>query len=269
MSAAEHPLVQIDVRDGVANLLLDRADKRNALDRELMDSIAGALDAVRDDAEARVVVLRGKGAAFSSGIDHNFLLEIFQEAQSVPFAHLHTDLQEVFHRLERMQKPVIAAMHRACLGMALELALACDFRVATEDCVVGLPEIAFGIIPDVGGTTRLVRAVGPVKAKELILSGTILSAQEAEHIGLVTEVAIDEADLAERVEALAGRLAAHAPAAVGKAKALIQQSAEVDAAQSFRLEGTVQEILMSQPDLAERFPRALAFIKEQTAKKRG
>src|SRR5262245_49255162 len=86
MTTSHHPLVQLDVRDQIATLLLDRPDKRNALDRGLMESIAGALDAVRDDAAVRVVVLRGKGAAFSSGIDHNFLVEIFQKSQSAPFA---------------------------------------------------------------------------------------------------------------------------------------------------------------------------------------
>jgi enoyl-CoA hydratase/carnithine racemase len=265
MTQKAHPLVAIEARDGVATLFFERADKRNALDRVLMDSIAGALDEVRDDPAVRVVVLRGRGPVFSSGIDHTFLLEVFQQSQSAPFAHLHADLQEVFNRLERMQKPIIAAMHRACIGMGLELALACDFRIVTEDCVLGLPEIAFGLVPDVGGTTRLVRAVGPVRAKELILLGELITARAAERLGLVTEVAGDEDDLAARAADLAARLAAHAPAAVGAAKALIHQSADVESSTSLKLEGTAQHLLLRQPDLAERFPRALQFIKRQVA----
>jgi enoyl-CoA hydratase/carnithine racemase len=151
--------------------------------------------------------------------------------------------------------------------MAFELALACDFRVATADCKVGLPEIAFGIVPDVGGTTRLVRAVGPVKAKELVLLGHLIGAREAQRLGLVTEVADDEADLEARVRALAARLAARAPAALGHAKALVQTSAEIDAQTSYALEGTVQEVLIKQPDLLARFPEALAFIKAEMARK--
>jgi enoyl-CoA hydratase/carnithine racemase len=164
-----------------------------------------------------------------------------------------------------MEKPVIAALHRTCVGMALELALACDFRIATADAALGLPEIAFGIVPDVGGTTRLVRVVGPQRARELILTGKILSAATAARIGLVEEVAADAADLDLRVARLARRLAAHSPIAVGKAKTLVLQSAELDARASFQLEGTVQEVLMRQPDLAERFASAVQFIREAIA----
>lgn len=257
-------LVQIDRRDnGVATLLLNRPEKRNALDRALMQAIAEALDAVRDDPAVRVLVLRGAGPVFSSGIDHALLIEVMQTARTVPFSHLHHDLQEVFHRMERMRKPVIAAIHGACVGMAFELALACDFRIATAECLVGLPEIHFGIVPDVGGTTRLVRAVGPVKAKELVMLGSLVPAGEAARLGLISQAADDQADLDTRVDALAAELVALSPAALGHAKALVQQSAEIDARASYQLEGAVQEVLMQQPDLAERFPRALQWIRER------
>ncbi len=255
-------LVTLDIQEGIATLCLNRPDKRNALNADLMRSIAEAFDAVRDDPAARVIVVRGKGPAFSSGIDHGFLLEVFQKSQGVPFKHLHHDIQEVFHRIERMEKPVIAALHRTCLGMALELALACDFRLATADCVLGLPEIAFGIIPDVGGTTRLLRVVGPQRAKGLILTGRIVTAATAEGMGLVDEVAADGADLDARVLRLATRLRDLSPLAVGKAKTLLRQSLDTDTATSFQLEGLVQEVLMRQPDLPERFASALRLIKE-------
>jgi enoyl-CoA hydratase/carnithine racemase len=256
-------LVETDIRDGVATLLLNRPDKRNALDRAMMDAIAAALDKVRDDPAVRVLVLRGAGPVFSSGIDHALLVEVFQKARSVPFSHLHHDLQETFHRIERMRKPVIAAMHGACVGMAFELALACDFRVATADCVVGLPEILFGIVPDVGGTTRLTRAVGPARAKELIMRGSLIAADEAAALGLISEKAADQADLDARVGALAAHLSSLSPAALGQAKALVHQSAEIDARASYQLEGTVQEILLQQTDLGERLPRALQWIRDR------
>ena len=256
-------LVETDKRDGVATLLLNRPDKRNALDGAVMESLAAAIDGVRDDPAVRVVVVRGAGPIFSSGIDHALLLEVFQKSRSVPFSHLHGDLQDVFHRLERMRKPVIAALHGACVGMAFELALACDLRVATIDCLVGLPEIHFGIVPDVGGTTRLVRAVGPVKAKELVMLGSLIPASEAAWLGLVTEVAADRDDLDARVGALAAQLSALSPVALGHAKALVQQSAEIDARASYQLEGTVQEVLLHQPDVAERMPRALQWIRDR------
>lgn len=262
MSQTPEALVQVESHAGVATLRLNRPDKRNALDGALMQALAAALDGVRDDPTVRVVVLRGNGVTFSSGIDHGLLLEVFMKSQSVPFKHIHHDLQEVFHRLERMEKPVIAAMHRTCLGMALELALACDLRIATADCVLGLPELAFGIVPDVGGTTRLVRTVGFARARSMILTGRALKASTALQVGLLDEVAVDAADLDVRVARLAGRMMSFSAQALGKAKALLLRSVDVDAATSFHLEGLVQELLMKQPDLSDRFVGALRLIRD-------
>jgi enoyl-CoA hydratase/carnithine racemase len=258
-------LVSLEVAGPIATLWLDRPDKRNALDSALMRDLAATLDQVRDDAAVRVLVLRGRGPVFSSGIDHSLLMEVFQKARSVPFLHLHHDLQETFHRLNRVQKPVVAALHGACAGMALELALAADVRIASQDCVLGLPEIAFGIVPDVGGTTRLVRAVGEPRARELVLTGRLVKARTAERYGLIHEVAEDAADLDRRVARVAERLAGHPPAALGLAKTLVQASAEVDATTSYRFEGVVQQALLAQPDLVSHFPAALAFIKARIA----
>jgi enoyl-CoA hydratase/carnithine racemase len=252
--------VAVERKDAVMTLTLDRAEKRNALDAALMRALAAALDEARDDREARVVVLRGRGPMFSSGIDHNFLVEIFQRARVETFAHAHHEMQDVFHRIERMHKPVVAVLHGACVGMAFELALACDFRLATPECALGLPEIAFGIIPDVGGTVRLTRLVGAAKAKELILTGRVVSGAAGARMGLVTEAA---ADLEARVAKLVADLATHPPAAVGQAKALISQASEVDSATAFRMEGTVQQVLMASPDLAQNVPRALEWIRAQ------
>ncbi len=262
---ARMSLISIERSGPVATVWLDRADKRNALDAAMMRALAEALDGLRDDAEARAIVLRGRGPAFSSGIDHTMLVELFQRARTVPFPHLLGEIQEVFHRLERMHRPVIAVMHRACMGMALELAMACDFRIATADCVFGLPEVAFGIIPDVGGTTRMVRLIGEARAKELVMTGKAISAATAERYGLVHEVAADAADADRRLQRLVDRLTAHSPVAVGHAKQLVAASAETDRASSFRLEGIFQEVLLGQPDLAGRFPGALAFIKKEMA----
>jgi enoyl-CoA hydratase/carnithine racemase len=263
MEGGMSTLVATTVAEGIATLRLDRAEKRNALSGELMSAIAAALDKLRDDPAVRVVVIAGNGPVFSSGIDHQLLLEIMAKARTAPFAHVHHDIQEVFHRIERLHKPVVAALHGVCVGMAFELALACDFRLATTSCLVGLPEIAFGIVPDVGGTTRLVRACGPVRARELIMTGRILKAEDAFPMGLVTELCADEAALVERTTAFARQLASLPPVAVGHAKQLVQQSAELDRRASFQLEGTVQDVLMRQPDLADHFPKALAFIKDE------
>jgi enoyl-CoA hydratase/carnithine racemase len=253
-------------RDGaIATVWLARDQKRNALDAALMRALSTAFDELGADSSVRAVILRGRGPVFSSGIDHTLLLEVMEGAKQTPFLHLHHELQETFHRMERMQKPVIAALHGVCVGMALELALAADLRLATEECVLGLPEIAFGIVPDVGGTTRLVRAVGEPRARDLILSGRLVRAGTAARYGLLHEVVADAAALQRLARSRAEAMAAHPAVAVGLAKTLCQLAGDASAASSFRIEGVVQQLLIAQPDLAKQFPAALAFIKAQLA----
>lgn len=256
------PRIQLDRTGPVTTLWLDRADKRNAMDAAMMKELAAALDTVGADRDIRVVVLRAKGPVFSSGIDHSLLLEVFGAMQHSPWLHLHHQLQDVMHRMARLHQPIVAALHGTCIGMALELALAADIRIASEDCVLGLPEVALGLVPDVGGTTRLVRAVGEPRARELVLTGRMVKARTAERYGMIHEVADD---LDARVKATAEQLAAHSPTTLGLAKTLCQAAGETDAATSFRLEGVVQQALLAQPDLAQRMPAALAFIKAQIA----
>lgn len=255
------PRITVD-RGPTTTLWLDRADKRNAMDADLMKELGAAFDDVGADRGVRVVVLRGRGTVFSSGIDHSLLTQVFGATQSSPFLHLHHQLQDTFHRMSRLHQPIIAALHGVCAGMALELVLAADIRIASSECVLGLPEIAFGLVPDVGGTTRLIRAVGEPRARELILTGRFLKAATAERYGMIHEVS---ASLDHRVAELAEQLAAHSSTALGLAKTLCLASADTDAATSFRLEGVVQQALLGQPDLMTRFPQALAFIKHQVA----
>jgi enoyl-CoA hydratase/carnithine racemase len=256
------PRIQVDRTGPITTLWLDRADKRNAMDAAMMKELAAALDTAGADRDIRVVVLRAKGPVFSSGIDHSLLVEVFGATQHSPWLHLHHQLQDVMHRMSRLHQPIIAALHGTCIGMAFELALAADIRIASEDCVLGLPEVALGLVPDVGGTTRLVRAVGEPRARELVLTGRLVKARTAERYGMIHEVA---GDLDARVKATAELLASHPPAALGLAKTLSQASGETDAATSFRLEGVVQQALLAQPDLTQRLPAALAFIKAQIA----
>jgi enoyl-CoA hydratase/carnithine racemase len=256
--------IRIERDEAIATVWLDRADKRNAMDRALVTELAVVLDKIGADRGVRVVVLRGSGPVFSSGIDHALLVEVMQSSRTTPFTQLHHQLQDVFHRIERLPQPVIAALHGACIGMAFELALAVDIRIASEECVVGLPEIAFGIVPDVGGTTRLVRAAGEPRARELILTGRLVKARTAERYGLVHDVT-PTGELDARVAQRASHLAALSPAALALAKTLSLASTETSSATSFRLEGVVQEALIAQPDLATRFPAGLAFIKAQLA----
>ena len=117
------PRITVD-RGPITTLWLDRADKRNAMDADLMKELGAAFDDVGADRGVRVVVLRGRGSVFSSGIDHSLLTQVFGATQGSPFLHLHHQLQDTFHRMSRLHQPIIAALHGVCAGMALELVLA-------------------------------------------------------------------------------------------------------------------------------------------------
>jgi enoyl-CoA hydratase/carnithine racemase len=254
--------VWCDLSAEVATIALNRPEKRNAIDRSILDGLAAAFERVAETPSVRAVLLRGNGGVFSSGIDHTLLMELFQKSREIPFRHLHAQLQAVFDAIERLEKPVIAVAEKYCVGLALELALACDFRIASKDCVLGLPEVAFGIIPDGGGTTRLVRAIGPARAREMIMTGCVVTSSRAERLGLVTEVAADPQSAGE---GLARQLASLPPRAVGAAKVMVLRSADVDSASSLKLEGWMQSALIEDPSLPENFANALAFIKAQMA----
>ena len=155
------------------------------------------------------MVVRGAGPMFSSGMDLGTLAAL--AAAPDRLRTFRRECLEAWNAAEEMPKPVICAIHGACLGGALELALACDFRVLAADAVVGLPETRIGLIPDVGGSSRLPQLVGLGRAKELVMTGKLIGAEEAERIGLATRVApADGLDAA--VAELAGELLACAPA---------------------------------------------------------
>src|SRR5207244_4440978 len=145
---------------------------------------------------------------------------------------------------EEMPKPVVCQIQRTCVGGALEVALGCDLRVASADAQFGLPEVRFGIIPDVGGCTRLPAVVGLGRAKELIMTARMIDAAEAERIGLVNRVVAPE-QLAEATAALVAELLAHSPLAAGRAKRVIDASARPALAQTLEMEVDVQEYLTS------------------------
>jgi len=193
-------------------LTLDRPDKLNALstavERELLDALAS--DEVR---QSRCVVLTGAGRAFSAGAD---LTEISRDDPAAIAAY-YRDTGDVYERVAALPQPTVAAIHGYCLGGGFELALAADFRVADETAVFGLPEVALGIVPSSGGLHRLVRIVGPARAKEAMLLRTRLDAREARALGLLTEVVAAGAGL-ERALELAEGLASLPPLAVSVAK---------------------------------------------------
>src|SRR5690242_20358596 len=244
-------------RDGaLLYVVLNRPEKRNAIHREMLVELVDAIAAAERTPDVRAVILHGEGAVFSAGVDFGMLAGDVKGEAPLPFRTLVGDMQAALSRIEAIEKPVIAAMHRYVPGLGLELALACDLRIATADCELGLPEVRVGLVPDVGGTTRLVRTVGYARAKELVMTGRMIRAEEALAIGLVNQV-VPPGEHVAAATRLAEEIAANAPLAVGLAKRLVELGSNVDQHTFLGMELLAQSILLRTDDAREG-ARALA-----------
>jgi enoyl-CoA hydratase/carnithine racemase len=241
-------LVGIEDRGGVRHLVLQRAEKRNALNGELISDLGHALEEASGHASVRVVVVRGDGPMFSSGMDLNDLRELSENPAQL--RRFRRPILSWWNLLEEMPKPTICQIHGACLGGAFELALAADFRVMAEDAMAGIMEVKVGLLPDVGGCSRLPAIVGLGNAKELIMTGKVIDGHEAHRIGFANRIApADELDAV--TEALANELLAAAPRAVGLAKRVMDAAAKPALAATLEQEVQAQESLAATEDFAE------------------
>lgn len=217
-------LVDIRVDDrvsGVTTIIIDRPEKRNALNAQVRRELIAVLEAV-GGSDARVVVLTGGDAAnaFVAGADVGELRE-----RDVATQREHMNPPRIYDAVTGLDQPVIARLNGHALGGGCELALACDVRIARDDALFGQPEINLGLIPGGGGTQRLARLVGDDHAMALVLSGELVDGTEAAELGLVTEsVPADELD--DRVYGLAESMAAHHPTALAYGKRAVRAAAE-------------------------------------------
>jgi enoyl-CoA hydratase/carnithine racemase len=242
------PLVGTEDRGGVRHLVLQRAEKRNAMNGELIQELGAAIEAAAADDSVRVVVVRGDGAMFSSGMDLNDLKALSESPESL--RTYRRPILAWWNLLEEMPKPTICQIHGGALGGAFELALACDFRTMAEDAVAGIMEVRVGLLPDVGGCSRLPAVVGLGNAKELIMTGKVIDGREAHRIGFANRIApADELDAA--TDKLAEELLACAPRAVGMAKRVMDAAAKPALALTLEQEVQAQEALAASEDFAE------------------
>ncbi|MDP3909538.1 MAG: enoyl-CoA hydratase-related protein [Gemmatimonadales bacterium] len=251
-----------DVRDGVAFITINRPDKLNALNDEVMRELGLAAERVATEAEIRGVILTGAGPkAFVAGADIGDL------AKQGPFdgkARAQRG-QAVLRRLETCGKPVIAAVNGFALGGGCELAMACHIRLASENAKFGQPEVKLGIAPGYGGTQRLPRLVGKGVALQLILTGEMIDAPEAYRIGLVNRVVPGDALLAESEKMLRGILAM-GPLAVRLAMEAVDQGVEMSLDEGLLLEANHFGLLAATQDMKEGLT---AFLEKRSAKFQG
>jgi enoyl-CoA hydratase/carnithine racemase len=235
-------LIITEDRGPVRHVVLNRPEKRNAMSQALLRELAGALRAAAEDTGVRCVVLRGEGPVFSAGIDLSELLAL--DGDIANMRAFRAVFLECANACEEMAKPVVCQIHRTCVGGALEVALGCDLRVASSDAQLGLPEVRFGIIPDVGGSTRLPQVVGLGRAKDLVMTARLIDAAEAHSIGLVNRVAEPE-QIEQATDALVQELIAHPPVGVGRAKRVLDASARPALATTLEMEIAVQEFCVA------------------------
>jgi enoyl-CoA hydratase/carnithine racemase len=241
-------LVETEDRGAVRHVVLNRPGKRNALDEALIGGLREAFAAAAADRAVHCVVVRGAGPMFSSGMDFAALGALAADAGRL--REFRRPILEAWNLLEEMPKPTIAQIHGACLGGAMELALACDLRTMAADALIGMVETRVGLIPDVGGSSRLPAVVGLGRAKELVMASRLVDGTEAERIGLVNRVApADGLDAA--TDALAGELLACAPVAVGLAKRVLDAAAKPALAATLEQEVTAQAVCAATEDFAE------------------
>ena len=234
--------VERDEARGVATITLDVPGKFNRVSMAARDELRGVFEELDRDESVRYVVLAGAGDAFTAGGDIPGFLE--RSAWNV------SRLADNVAAPERCTKPVIAALHGYCFGVGLELALACDLRVAADDLQLGFPEVTIGMIPGSGGTQRLARLVGLGRAKDIVMRGRRVAAEEALALGLVTEV-VAAAELDDAVSRLLDELSRHSPLALAMAKRVLNQAYEGPLSQGLELEGLAYGLLQQTHDFKE------------------
>jgi len=223
----KNTIYEKDKEKGIVKLTINRPEARNALNTTVRQDLRNAIEEIEKDGDVRVVIITGAGEkAFISGAD----ITAFKEATPITIEEYASTVgQQLFSDIESLSVPMIAMINGFCLGGGIELAMCCDIRIASENAKFGQPEINLGIFPGAGGTQRLPRLIGWGKAKELIYTGKIIDAVEAEKIGLVDKVVPPER-LEEEVEQLAEAIASKSPLIIKLVKKVINRGLYTDLA---------------------------------------
>ena len=247
-------------------ITLNRPDKRNAVTMEMITGLCRMAEEAALDLDIRAIIIKGEGKIFSAGVDFMSLgAEVGAYlgdagAGGGPFRALIFKFQQYLNRLEAVEVPIICAMHGKVLGLGLEIALASDMRLMSDDCAWGLPELRLGLIADLGGTTRLSKFIGQTRALEILMTGNDYSAQQALDWGLVNYIYPPD-ELIAGAEKMAQDIAKCAPLAVGAVKKIIKRGEGVDLMTQLDMEVNLNSILMRTED----FQEGIAALMEKRA----
>ena len=238
-------LVEKKLEDKIGIITLNRPEVRNAINQAMREELAQALSSLEQDTEVRAIILTGGPKVFAAGAD---IAAMVEKTALEQFYRL--SVVELTFQMEKIAKPIIAAIAGFALGGGCELAMACDMRIAAKSAKMGQAEINIGIIPGGGGTVRLTRLVGIGKAKELVMTGKVISADEACRINLVNAVVEDE-KLMEEALNMARMMTRHSPVALGLAKYSIQNAANADLRTAAAIENACFSMAFSSEDQKE------------------
>jgi enoyl-CoA hydratase len=249
-------------KNAIAYVTVNRPKVLNALNMATMEELRAAFHDIKNDASVRVVILTGSGEkAFIAGAD---IGELAQHNTVTAKEYTHRG-QSVLNLIENLGKPVIACINGFALGGGCEIAMACTMRLASENAKLGQPEVKLGIIPGYGGTQRLPRLVGKGIAMQLLLTGEMISAQEAHRIGLVNEV-VPAAQLISRAEAIAAKIIANGPLAVQYTMEAVNKGMETPLAEGLYIEATLFGVACATEDMKE---GTKAFLEKRPAQFKG
>jgi enoyl-CoA hydratase/carnithine racemase len=253
--------VLYEKKDAIAYVTVNRPKVLNALNTPTWKDLRTAFEDARDDATVRGVILTGTGKAFVAGADIGELAQVtaFEAEQSSRFG------QDVLDLIENLGKPVVAAVNGFALGGGCETAIACTIRIAVDSAKFGQPEVKLGLVPGGGGTQRLPRLIGKGRALQLILSGDMISAQEAYRIGLVNEI-VPADELITRAEAILNKIAANAPIAVKFALEAANKGLETSQSEGLLLEASYFGLCAATEDKKE---GTSAFLEKRAPNFRG
>lgn len=243
-------------KDNIFFITLNRPEKRNAITFDMLPELSRMVEDQIVDPEVRTIIIKGEGKTFSAGVDFNSLGMLVGRwtgddcAGGSPIRSDIHQYQHYFNRLEAIEIPIICAIHGAVFGLALELALACDIRIMSDDCIWGMPELQFGLVADLGGTSRLHRTVGASRAMEILMTGKRYQADQALEWGLVSYLYPEELLVGEAVRLAAG-ISKMAPLAVGATKKIVRKGEHSDLMQQLDMEATMSSILCRSQDFQE------------------